>query len=278
MIGLIPVSVFAEDKPGKQVFQEICAGCHTIGGGRLVGPDLKGIHDRRSQQWLLEFVKSSQTMIGRGDAQAVALFKEYNNLPMPDMPVSEHQIKQILQYIQTAGDRSSGHDEEAASEPVTPAQVATDKRATKEDIIRGQNIFQGVLRLENGGPACNGCHHVKNDAVIGGGILARELTSVFSRMGGPAVRSILGSAPFPVMKAAYLDKPLTKQETSALVAFFQQADQDRAYQRPRDYGVGLFISGVIGAGVLLAFYSLLWSRRKKNSVNQSIYDRQIKSS
>ena len=52
---------------------------------------------------------------------------------------------------------------------------------------------------------------VNNDAVIGGGILASELTSVFSRMGDPAVRSILGNAPFPVMKTAYLDKPLTEQ-------------------------------------------------------------------
>ena len=48
---------------GEQLFQTTCFACHTIGGGRLVGPDLAGVHELRSQEWLEQFVLSSQTMI-----------------------------------------------------------------------------------------------------------------------------------------------------------------------------------------------------------------------
>jgi cytochrome c2 len=283
IFGLYPLSISAQEVSGEQLYQDNCAVCHTIGGGRLVGPDLEGVHDRRSQQWLESFVKSSQSMVNSGDETAVALYEEYNNLPMPDPLVSELQIVEILQYMQIAS-AATGDDnnpaesiaDSSAPEPAPP--VPQEELVTEQDIVKGQDIFQGLVRLENGGPACNACHDVVNDAVIGGGILSVELTTVFSRLGGPAVRSIIGSAPFPVMRAAYLDKALTENEILFLTAFFQQADRDSAYQNPRDYGIGLAVSGVIGAGVLIAFYSLLWSRRKKDSVNQRIYDRQIKSS
>jgi len=37
---------------GEQVFNTTCFACHTIGGGRLIGPDLAGVHEKRSQEWL----------------------------------------------------------------------------------------------------------------------------------------------------------------------------------------------------------------------------------
>ena len=113
--------------------------------------------------------------------------------------------------------------------------------------------------------------------MIGGGILARELTTVFSKMGGEGVRAILGGPPFPVMQAAYKGMPFTDEETRALVGFLQQADKEHAYQQPRDYGWGLFGAGAGGIAVLMGFYSVVGRRRKKGSVNQDIYDRQIKS-
>ncbi len=254
---------------GEQVFQTNCTACHTIGSGRLVGPDLAGVHDRRTQQWMETFVKSSQSMVKGGDADAIALFEKFNKIVMPDFALSDGQIKAVLGHIKSA---SSGDKTQAAAEP-TPAV----KVATKEDITLGLNLFQGKVRFENAGPTCISCHDVKNDAVIGGGVLAKELTTVFSKMGGTGVRAILGQAPFPVMEAAFKDKALTEVEVFSLVAFLESADAQHAYQKPRDYGTGLLLSGFIGAGVLFVFYSLLWLRRRKDSVNQKIYDRQIKS-
>jgi len=215
-------------------------------------------------------------MINNGDAEAVALFAEFNQLPMPDAVATDEQIRQVLDYIAT---QSSAVVVEASAETLVAEDQAEvqEQPASEEDIQAGQELFQGILRLENGGPACNACHEVRNDAVIGGGILATELTSVFSRMGGAGVKAILGHAPFPVMQAAYQDQSLTDQEVAALVAFLEYADSAQYNQLPRDYGVGLFLSGLAGASILFILFGVVWRGRKKGSVNQAIYDRQIKS-
>jgi mono/diheme cytochrome c family protein len=259
-------------EPGEQIFQTTCFVCHTIGGGRLVGPDLASVHERRSQEWLESFVKSSQSMINDGDAEAAALFEEFNRIPMPDSFNSEEQIRQVLSYIQSQSSNQTASATPGASEQVAPAAPASE-----EDILIGQELFQGNIRLVNGGPACNACHEVRNDAVIGGGILATELTSVFSRMGSAGVKAILGHAPFPVMQAAYQNQSLTEDEVAALVAFLEYADSEQYNQLPRDYGIGLFVSGSVGAGVLFLFFAVVWRGRKKESVNQAIFDRQVKS-
>jgi mono/diheme cytochrome c family protein len=77
-----------------------CAACHTIGKGKLIGPDLKGITERREEAWLLSFIKSSQTMIKNGDADAIKIFEEYNKIPMPDNNLTDEQIKGLLNYIE----------------------------------------------------------------------------------------------------------------------------------------------------------------------------------
>lgn len=259
-------------EPGEQIFQTTCFACHTIGGGRLVGPDLAGVHDRRSQEWLERFVASSQAMVKDGDAEAVALFEEFNRVPMPDSFISEEQIRQVLSYI-----KSQSSSQTADVAPSEAEQVPATAPASEKDILIGQDLFQGTIRFVNNGPACNACHEVRNDAVIGGGILATELTTVFSRMGGAGVKAILGHAPFPVMQAAYKDQSLTEDEVTALVAFLEYADSEQYNQLPRDYGIGLFVSGSVGAGVLFLFFAVVWRGRKKEAVNQAIFDRQVRS-
>ena len=51
------------------------------------------------------------------------------------------------------------------------------------EIQLGQDLFEGKVRFANGGPSCNACHHVTSDTLLGGGLLAAELSLVFSRMG-----------------------------------------------------------------------------------------------
>lgn len=272
IISLVHPGFGWAQETGEQLFQASCSVCHTIGGGRLVGPDLAGINERRSPDWLEAFVKSSKSLIESGDAEAVAVFEEFGGITMPDSPLSSAQITQILGYIEAQDSSAPAVAEDIAVEAPEP-----EEELSMEHVLMGQELFQGTDRFRNGGPSCNACHDVKNDAVIGGGILAAELTTVFSRMGGTGVGAILGQAPFPVMQIAYENNPLTDDEITYLVAFLQHADEQHLFQQPRDYGIGLFASGTVGAGVLYLLFAFVWRGRKSGSVNQEIYDRQIKS-
>jgi len=272
LIGSLSASA---QESGKQIFQQSCAACHSIGGGRLVGPDLAGVNDRRPEGWLLKFIKSPQTLVKSGDKTATALFEQFNKIGMPDQALSDDQIKKVLAHVKETGGSPAAGKETAAP----PAQAAMESAAepTPDEIRQGGDLFEGRVRFANGGPACNACHHVNNDAVMGGGILAKDLTLVFSRMGKQGVRAMLGGSPFPVMQAAYEGKALTDDEVHALVGFLQQADREHAFQQPGDYGWRMFFGGAGGVVVLLGFGSLVGWRRKKRSVNQDIYDRQVKS-
>lgn len=292
-LSCLPNSLAQES--GQQNYQALCAPCHTIGAGRLIGPDLAGVHERRSQQWLFEFVQSSQSMIARGDPDAVALFEEYSNLPMPDAPLSEAQITEVLAYMSSAAAAVAAGGPpvvlapqtagvETTSQPAeTPVTVPpADRQAptappSEAEILLGQDLFQGLIRLENRGPACNSCHEAVNDAVMGGGSLSVDLTTAFSRLGGPGLQAMLGTSPYPVMQAAYQGRALTENEVSSLVSFLQNTDAQSAFQTPRNYGLRLFLSGLVGALLLFGFFSFVWRGRKRGSVNQAVFDRQVES-
>lgn len=93
--------VFAQD--GEQLFKSNCASCHTIGKGKLVGPDLKDVDTRYDATWLMSWIKSSQAMVKSGDKIAVQLFNDNNKIPMPDVALKDDEIKSILSYVKTKG-------------------------------------------------------------------------------------------------------------------------------------------------------------------------------
>jgi mono/diheme cytochrome c family protein len=111
------VPSFPQNQPPPEF--ATCAACHTVGKGKLIGPDLKGVNDRHDEAWLISFVKSSQTMIKNGDPAAVKLFEENNKIPMPDNNLTDDQIKGILTYIKN-------YDQAAVTptQSEKPAQIA----------------------------------------------------------------------------------------------------------------------------------------------------------
>ncbi len=257
---------------GEQIFQSSCFACHGIGEAQRVGPDLAGVHERRSQEWLEQFILSPQTMFDQGDETTVALFGEFNGMVMPDSAVSDQQIGQLLAYIESRS-LAVASAVDANSGAAEPAAVIAAAPASPEDVSSGADLFQGRLRFENSGPACNACHDVQNDAITGGGALAVELTSAYSRMGGAGLTAILANTPFPAMQTAYGEKPLVEEEVALLVAFFQSA-AEQSNQQQKNYAFNLFISGALGAGFLFGLIPFIWRNRRVGSVNQSIYDRQ----
>ncbi|MHB1222485.1 MAG: c-type cytochrome [Gemmatimonadaceae bacterium] len=263
LTGVMPGQASGQD--GEAIFQGTCKACHTIGGGRVVGPDLAGVSERQSEAWLIAFVQHSQAVIASGDSDAVALAAQYPGLSMPDWPLSDGEVRAVLAYIQQV-------------ESAGPVPTAAGAAAPEDgDPVLGRKLFQGTTRFVNGGPTCNSCHDVSHEDVIGGGVLAKDLTTVFSRLGGPGVRAIVGSPPFPVMQRAFQNRPLTDEEVGALVAFLQQADATQSLHQPLDYGKRLLAAGLSGAALLLGLYSLVWRKRRRGPVNRAIYARQVRS-
>ena len=96
---------------GKAIFSARCAACHNV-NKNLTGPALAGVDTRRSMDWIINFVQSSQTMVKNGDKDAVALFNQFNQIPMPDHPdLSEASIRNIVEYVKS--EATAGGEEKA---------------------------------------------------------------------------------------------------------------------------------------------------------------------
>lgn len=101
ILFLLPLTTFANPpvEEGKSIFLSRCAACHNV-NKQLTGPALAGIHERRSIEWIVNFVSSSQSMIRSGDKDAIAVFEKFNKVPMPDhADLTEENIKNIVEFI-----------------------------------------------------------------------------------------------------------------------------------------------------------------------------------
>ena len=214
-------------------------------------------------------------MFKNNDPIATALLKEFIT-PMTDMGLNDAEVDAVIAYIRNPADLT-----QQPGGGQSPQAFVTEPLSTQGelDARRGAEIYQGRISLFHGGPACNSCHEVTHQTVqVGGGALARDLTKAYSRLGGSAgIKAILENPPFPAMNNSYAAHPLTQDEIQSLLAFLQKSDLESANQIKRDYGMQLFAYGVGGVAVLLGVYSVLWSGRRKKSVNQDIFDRQTKS-
>jgi cytochrome c551/c552 len=95
---------------GEALFQSKgCVACHTIGKGKLVGPDLKGITERRDQEWITKWLKDPDTMI-RTDPTAKELLKQYL-VPMPNQGLTDEDIKALMAYFKHEDSENEEHDD-----------------------------------------------------------------------------------------------------------------------------------------------------------------------
>ena len=256
------------------IFKQNCGACHKL-GQRLVGPDLLGVNEKRDAEWLMNFIKSPKAMVDAGDETAVALLAEFNQIMMTDQAhLGDDQINSILAYIDEEtqarnATASSGEEVEVVEEvPIV---------YTAEDVEAGLNLFSGKMSLTNGGPSCVTCHNVTNDQLISGGLLAKDLTNAYERMGGDAgVAGIIGTPPFPAMATAYANNEISDEEVFALTAFLKHADEVSETQIVNS-GASIFLFGG-GGGLIVLFIiiALLWKNRIRQAVKHDIFKRQLK--
>lgn len=104
---------------GEKLFKSYCASCHSPGSNQLVGPGLAGVYDKYEREWLYAWIKNSQELIGSGDADAVAVYEQYNKILMPAQPVNNEQIDAILDYVKVYNESAPEPDDNTAGVTTT---------------------------------------------------------------------------------------------------------------------------------------------------------------
>ncbi len=116
---------------GEKLFKTICSACHSIGDNKIVGPGLKGVCDRRSEEWIIKWVTNSADLIASGDADAKAVFEQNNKIPMPAQALSPDEIKAVIAYIKNPPQAAAKVDTPSATQDV----VAEDGKESTSSIF-----------------------------------------------------------------------------------------------------------------------------------------------
>lgn len=187
-----PVSEEKEDIAAR-AFLNRCSGCHTVGGGALSGPDLT-----TSIQWpesdLAQATRRMQRNVG---------------------PLSEDEIQMLVAFMKSPDVQPRLADERQKFERQFAAQIDPGSAET------GRRLFYGQATLKNGGMACHACHAASG----AGGNMAVDLTRTHATMGDMPLISAIQQSGFNVMRAAYRDCPITRQEAVHLAKFLERAGQ-----------------------------------------------------
>ena len=237
-------------------FQGNCTSCHTIGGGRLTGPDLKDVTTQKDSAWLTHFIQNPQAVLAAGDPYALQLQQDARGVIMPTVPgmnpiLANELIAMIERESKLPKSRFAGAS--ISDRPFTPF-----------DVQIGTALFTGTRQLNSGGPPCISCHSVGTISGLGGGRLGPDLTLVYERLGGrKAVGAWLSAPGTATMQAVFKKHPLGSEEILPLLAVFEDASRN---SQPADSGaqVSFFAAGFAGLCASLALLGWIWRGRLRN--------------
>lgn len=82
---------------GKNIYDVKCASCHKLTDEKLVGPGWKGVTDRRTPEWIMNFVTNTEEMIEKDTAAQKML--EVCMVKMPNQSLSETDARTALEFM-----------------------------------------------------------------------------------------------------------------------------------------------------------------------------------
>jgi mono/diheme cytochrome c family protein len=103
MIGILvgPIKHGKAAETGQDIFQDLCAPCHTIGKGKLVGPDLAGVTTRREESWLIRQIKEPDALIDEKDPIVMQLLQEADDVPMASLDLGDAEVAAVIAYLKS---------------------------------------------------------------------------------------------------------------------------------------------------------------------------------
>lgn len=145
-----------------------------------------------------------------------------------------------------------------ATPPGQDGSGKTTEGSTTGNSVVGKNLFTGSTRFRAGGPPCLACHSIAGIGALGGGAMGPNLTGAYDRLGAAMV---IWPGGVPPMRAIFMDKPLTPDEKTHLLAFFESA---AVTQRPTRAVLQLSVLAAAGTVLMLGLTHLVWLRRSRS--------------
>jgi cytochrome c2 len=252
---------YAQDTP--DYFRQNCMNCHTIGGGRLTGPDLKDVTQRKDRAWLSTFMMNPRAVIDSGDAYAQKLLEESRNVPMPTLPgLSKERVENLLDLIEA--------ESKLEKSQFQGLQIST-KPFTAADRAQGREFFLGRVPLAAGGSACVSCHAMHDTPALGGGRLGPDLTNIYERLKGRKSLSAWLMAPgTETMLPIFKTHPLSAEEINSLVAYFEASAGESSAETTTNQTTFLLM-GLLAAATLVFAFDAIWQSRFR-SVRGTLVD------
>jgi len=82
---------------GKLLYDSRCISCHKLTDEKLVGPGWKGVTDRRTPEWIMNFITNTNVML---DSDLVAQQLVVTCITrMPNQNLSDDQARAILEFM-----------------------------------------------------------------------------------------------------------------------------------------------------------------------------------
>ena len=81
---------------GKTIFDAKCSACHKLTAEKLVGPGWKGVTDRHTPEWIMNFITNTAVMLDKdlaAQAEVVTCL-----VRMPSQDLTDEQARQILEF------------------------------------------------------------------------------------------------------------------------------------------------------------------------------------
>jgi len=175
------------------VYMLKCMGCHTIGGGALSGPDLKASAGY-PRQTVVDAIVRMEKNVG---------------------PMAPEEVQQLTDFLldPAAADRLKAQQQKAALKEAASLEPASAEK--------GRALFFGHKGFEAGGIGCAACHQAGGR----GGNLAASLEDSYTRLGEPSLLATTQNPGFPVMRAIYADKPVSRQEAVHIAKYLEEVSE-----------------------------------------------------
>lgn len=179
---------------GEKLFKSTCAACHRL-DKKLVGPALKGITEKREQDWLIAWIKDNQGLINSGDKLAKEVSESTPAAMTANPQLSDQDIIDILAY--TKGEKAA--PKAAAAQEVDPG------------VGRGKKVFKAN---------CAACHKLK------GKLIGPELFKIGDKRDPDWLKLWIKDNNALVASGDKLAKEVSESTPAAMTPFPQLSDQD----------------------------------------------------